>query len=386
MLVLIDVTGLPWAREYYRMFPFEPSRKPEDDIALSVATVQHLEHPTLVDVMRAMDKAATAGEKELMLVAHGNEKGLVMKIAPTIQISAELSSLKWLPVAAEIFDLIDTAGTVAQNRGLLNSWARVAAMFEAQGDESKVDAIAERIAREQLADAKNDVAQACSLIQSRITQLVLKDPNGLVRKLNTTEAGLREASDLARRVRDAAFTRIELRACNIGAGPGIEALRSFFAVARLTAPMTHTFYVAVDAPDNTAKQLAHAAAARDPRRRLFYTADTLIPLHPSPLPRFARPFRDPEDQVILPGSLNFMLNVTRVETPRFTSRARRLNAAAISAWVPRYIHPSARHPGTGAFWVGGLDGPTPAGEPYTLPQDPNYRSLIAAATPAGIER
>jgi hypothetical protein len=385
MLVLIDATGLPWAREYYRMFPFEPSRRPEDDIALSRATVQHLEHPTLVDVMQAMGKAADAGEKELMLVSHGNEKGLVMKISRAIPLSSEVSVLKWLPVAAEIFELIDTSAQLPQNRALLNSWARISALFESQGDESRADTLADRVVREQLSDAGNDVAKACSLIQARITQLVLKDPKGLVRQLKTTEDALREASALALRVRDAAFTRIELRACNIGAGPGIAALRSFFAVARLTAPMVHTFYVAVNAPDNTARQLAHAAARRAPRRRLFFSDPTQVPLEKSRLAPFARPFFDPEEAII-PGSLNFMLSVTRIQTPRYFSEARRLNALAISTWVPKFIHPSARHSGNGALWVGGLDGPTPKREPYTLPQDPNYRSLIAVATPMGVER
>lgn len=385
MLVLIDVTGLPWSRDYYRLFPFEPSRKPEDDIDLARATVTYLEHPTLLDVMRAMAKAADAGEKEVMLVAHGTEKGLVMRISAAIQFSSEVSVLKWLPIAAEAFDLIDSSATTAPNRGLLNAWARVAALLEAQGDETRVEAIADRIAREKLSAAGNDVTQACSLLQSGVTQLVLKDPKGLVKQLKTTEADLREAATLAGKVREAGFTRIELRACNIGAGPGIAALRSFFAAERLMAPVVHTFYVAVNAPDNTKEQLARAAAQVGPRWRKFYSDPTQAPLEKSRLGPFARPFFDPQ-QVIIPGELNFLLSVTRVQTPRYVSEARRLNAAAISKWVTRFIHPAARHSGGGGFSVAGLDGPTPKGEPYTLPRDPNYRSLLAVATAAGVER
>jgi hypothetical protein len=171
MRVLIDVTGIPWARDYYRMFPFEPSRKPEDDMLLAQANLEHLQHPTLVAVMRAMVKAAGEGEKEVLLVAHGNEKGLVMKVAPTIPFSAEVSVVKWLPVAAEAFDLIDTSASMPQNRAMLNAWARVSALFEAQADETKVGAIADRIAGEQLSDAGNDVMKACSLIRDRVTHL-----------------------------------------------------------------------------------------------------------------------------------------------------------------------------------------------------------------------
>ena len=80
-----------------------------------------------------------------------------------------------------------------------------------------------------------------------------------------------------------------------------------------------------------------------------------------------------------------MLSVTRIQTPRYASEARRLNASVILPWVKKYVHSSAVY-GSGPFWVGGLDSPTPNGEPYTLPQDPNYRSLIALATVNGVER
>src|SRR5205085_8864652 len=100
------------------------------------------------------------------------------------------------------------------------------------------------------------------------------------------------------------------------------------------------------------------------------------------------PFFDPPDSIrmFVDGKANFMLSVTRVQTPRYVSQARRLNADAISSWVMRYIHWKARYSGSGPFWAGGLDGPTPRGQPYTLPQDGNYRSLISVATAMGVER
>lgn len=385
MRVLIDVTGLPWAREYYRMFPFEPSRKPEDDMLLAQATTEYIKHPTLTTVMQAMIKAAEKGEKEVLLVAHGNDKGLVMKISGTIPFSAAVSVLKWLPVAAEAFDLIDSSDSLPKNRAFLNAWAHVAAEFEAQADETQVDGIATRIAAEQLSDAGNDVMKAGSLLQSEVTRLILKDPKGLVHMLNTTEKGLREAASLTSQVRDAAFSRIELRSCNIGSGDGIVALRSFFGCTRLMAPVVHTFYVPVNAPDNTSKQLVEFARRAGPRWRKFYTDPAQVPLEKSNLSPFARPFFDPP-QAILPSSLNFMLSVTRIETPKYLSEARRLNGSAVTTWVTKFIHRSAIYSGTGPLWVGGLDGPTPDGQPYTLPQDPNYRSLIAVATAKGVDR
>ncbi len=348
---------------------------------------EDLHHPTLVDVLRAMAKAAAAGENEVMLVAHGNEDGLVMKISPHIPFSAGVSVIKWLPVAADVFELIDAGASTAPNQGLLNAWAHVAAMFEAQGDETAAERITDRIAQDLLTEASNDIQRACTLARTRVTHLVLRDPNGLVHKLKTTERALREVAALTRAVRDASFARIELRACNIGSGPGIAALRSFFTCNRLMAPKVHTFYVQVNAPDNSSKQLAAAAKAAPPGWRIFLSDPQVFPLNP---PRFSnpfvRPFRDPEpeDQAVVPGSVNFMLKITRIETPHYRSEARKLNSSVIQPWVARYIDPSARYTG-GALWVGGLDAPTSRGEPFTLPRDGTYRSLIAVASPAGVD-
>lgn len=174
--------------------------------------------------------------------------------------------------------------------------------------------------------------KACSHLETEVKRLILKDPKGLVHTLRTTEEALREAASLTSQVRDAGFSRIELRSCNIGSGPGIEALRSFFACTRLMAPVVHTFYVPVNAPDNTQKQLEYAAQKAGPRWREFYSDGTLVPLEESRLRPFVRPFFDPP-QGFLPGSLNFMLSVTRIQTPRYLSEARRLNGNAVSGRV-----------------------------------------------------
>lgn len=87
-------------------------------------------------------------------------------------------------------------------------------------------------------------------------------------------------------------------------------------------------------------------------------------------------------QAIIPGSTNFMLKVTPLESPKYESEAKQLDASVIQPWVARYIHPAARYPGSGPFPVGGLDAPKSRNELYTLPQDANYRGLIAVASAA----
>ena len=384
MLVLIDETGLPWAKHYYNMFPFEPSRRREDDIRFTPADMQFLKHPYLIDVLKAMVRAGEKGEKEIMLVAHGNKDGLVMKIAPHIQFSAAVETLDAILIAVEAFDVIDSSANMPKNMAQLTAWARIAARLDAGADEARVQALTTSRVAEELRNANNDVAKACLDFGKRLTDFVLKDPQGLVKRMHTTEHALREVADLTAKVRDVAFSRFELRACNIGDGDGIAALRSFFNATRLMAPKVHTFYVAVNAPDNPAKVLEVFAKSVGPRWREFSSPSFQVPLEKPRMP-YIKPFIDPPMATII-GSVNFMLSVTPIQTPLYMSEARRLNAGAAKEWVTKFIHPSAIYSGRGHLFAAGLDSPTPTHEPYTLPQDPSYRSLIATATVTGVER
>jgi hypothetical protein len=371
MRVLIDETGLPWAVSYYSMFPFEPSRYPKDDMTFTRANIVSLKNPTLVSVMKEMLKST---DKEVMLVSHGNEDGLVMQISHDIPLSSVVSVLKWLPTAADAFDLIDTSSSLPQNNGMLDALAEVEAMLEAQADKVQATALESTIRSRSLSAAGNDVANACA----RVLQDVISNMKRVVKALKTTEKGLREAAGLTKQIRDAQYARIEVRACNIGSGDGIEALRAFFAAKRLMAPTVHTFYVSENAPDTPRDRLEKLAASAGPRWRLFYDGPTGVPLQ--------NLFRGSGQLPIRRGSLNFMLSVTRVQTPRFISDAYRLNGDAVKTWVTNYINPQAVYSGIGTAWVGGLDAPTPDGKPYTLPLDDNYRSLIAVATASDVDR
>ena len=371
MRALIDSTGLPWALSYYSMFPFERSRDPKDDMTFTSANTVALQHPTLVSVMKEMLKST---DKEVMLVSHGNADGLVMKISDDIQLSAVVSVLKWLPTAADAFELIDTSSSVPHNKGMLDVLVSVEAMLEAQADESNAAALEPTIASRALSAANNDVAQACHLV----LQDVISNTKVVVKAMKTTDKGLREAARVTKQIRDAQYSRIEIRACNIGSGDGIVALRSFFGAKRLMAPTVHTFYVPENATDTSQARLDKLAASAGPRWRMFYDGPTGVPLQ--------NVYRGSGQPPVRRGSLNFMLSVTRIQTPRYTSEAYRRDGDAVKTWVTNYIHPQAVYSGMGTAWVGGLDAQTPDGEPYTLPLDDNYRSLIAVATPSGVDR
>ena len=76
---VIDKTGLPEAASYYRMFQHEPGRTSDDDMTVTVDSADELRHITMEAVLDRMQAAAQAGERELLVVAHGEPEGFIMR-------------------------------------------------------------------------------------------------------------------------------------------------------------------------------------------------------------------------------------------------------------------------------------------------------------------
>src|SRR5438874_12825147 len=76
MRAIIDATGLPQAVSYYRMFPREPARSSEDDMTIDrIIPVHHITLEAVLDQMQA-----AKAEREVLIVAHGEEEGLIMQL------------------------------------------------------------------------------------------------------------------------------------------------------------------------------------------------------------------------------------------------------------------------------------------------------------------
>src|SRR5262249_26088830 len=184
------------------------------------------------------------------------------------------------------------------------------ALFNNSADETAVARDSPRFAAEFM--QAGTVDKACAAARDIfIKQAVPK----LLQSLKTNEKALREVVKLTREVRAVQFKRIEVRSCNTGQAPGqgsqndsgLTALRSYFDCERLMAPKVHTFYVAVNAHDTRAAQLADQKDRASGRWRFFFGAPIVLPPPPG-TPRGATPFFDD----VVYGPLYFMLKVTPV--------------------------------------------------------------------------
>jgi hypothetical protein len=370
MRVIVDATGLPWAVSYYKMFPFEPSRLQQDDMRFD--KIVPLENPTFVDVLREMIAAAKDNETDVMFVCHGNPRGLFMSMSAAMKASADESTFKRLELVMKALALIDSTTTGNEGEGVLFAWASLSALLDKDQfnlSDASADARAAFWSSDFLKSAGSNLNKACDIARDRFKDFITQ----FCKAQKMSESDLREIADLTNQVRKASFKRIEVRSCNVGAGPGIAALHSFLRCERLMAPKVHTFYVPVNAPDTQQAQLeARVKRAGKGRWRFFFGDPRSYPFFDGP-------------QAIVPGALNFMLSVTPGKVPKYSSEANRLNASVIQPWVSRYINTAARYADSAPLWVAGLDSPTPKGEPYTLPQDGNYRGLIAVASAAGVQ-
>src|SRR5947208_12550064 len=102
MRAIIDATGLPQAVSYYRMFPREPARSSEDDMTIDrIIPVHHITLEAVLDQMQA-----AKAEREVLIVAHGEARGLIMHLTAKRSVSA----LK------EALDLVSRVGARSEER------------------------------------------------------------------------------------------------------------------------------------------------------------------------------------------------------------------------------------------------------------------------------
>src|SRR5438874_2563703 len=111
MRAIIDATGLPQAVSYYRMFPREPARSSEDDMTIDrIIPVHHITLEAVLDQMQA-----AKAEREVLIVAHGEARGLIMHLTAKRSVSA----LK------EALDLVSRAGAALARPATLARWEHV---------------------------------------------------------------------------------------------------------------------------------------------------------------------------------------------------------------------------------------------------------------------
>ena len=212
--------GLPSAATYYKFFPREPS--PVKEMRLSPGTTAALKKTTLASVLDEMARVDSGGV--VLLVCHGMTSGLLIDIAAGSNASVEAQSMTTLMTLADRDAAADAARkmpqiTDADKEAKANAYV---AILKAAG--------ANIVGKVELAEA---VKAYDAWFAGEAQKWKLKSP------------GLRDLIHKMRAVQAKKLERVELRACNVGAGKKGEmaVMKKFFGCATLLAPLAETFFL-----------------------------------------------------------------------------------------------------------------------------------------------
>ena len=214
-----------------------------------------------------------------------------------------------------------------------------------------------------------------------------------------TNNGLLEASILLRidqklrKIRHSAISEIEIRACNLGANPGaLAALGDILGVLAVSAPKVGMFYARVQPTDPRRPNLFR----RDVRSLRQWaqmppgTGASLFLDGPgggtvAQAPR-RRPgaLRGAETGSAAGGNGGVALRVDILGTDH--DRINTISAAtpdwgAVARFVARNIMSPSRYSGRGPFLIAGMETHDSQGRPFTLPLDPVYKASLVTYLP-----
>jgi hypothetical protein len=214
--------GLPSAPGYYRVFPKEPS--PLGDLSFAPATTTVMAGNTSLDAaLTAMMRAGSGGA--VVLVCHAFKGGLLLPIAPNGgAVFAVVDNLKIVDLVVGAESEVDAIRKAArttddEKKAVLDRWKKLINRLQPN---SITGAFTEREAEKFYAKFVDMVARKLGF-------------NG--------PAPLRQFLARLLAVRRLRLSRVELRACTIGADKNtMEFIRTFLNIEHLTAPTVETFY------------------------------------------------------------------------------------------------------------------------------------------------
>ncbi len=338
MRALIDASAWPEALAHYRMFPFEPSATSGLDI--QIGQIVPLEGINLEKVLDEMNKAGDDDEAEILIVSHGtvadgSTGGLTMPLAGGCGVDAMRDEVRAVTEAAIA---IQEAGSDPLG------WARF---------------IEDPQARRNIQTSATP-EQGPGLFQQWLQARAVS--------LDMTREKLLELAVKRNEVAGRRFGRVEIRACNLGAFPeAMQALREFFDADRLLAPqvtkLCGKLRVHILEDPNQYQDWIQARGAQGsggsfeemegPSGRTFGNAFCLRIQERSP------------------------------ESNTFELEAAALSEQAVQSWVEDYVMHGSDYSGHGTLQIGALwtFGHPGLPQPYVLPGEAEYRSLIGSVSP-----
>ena len=377
MKALVHSTGatMTWALGYYRAFKFEISKNSADDMILDevVDLAAGGAVVTFSNVLDAMLKAAAAGYTELMIVAHGSPKGLIMPMGPGLH-SADKDNLPAMSEMARVVLERDRIRQITDAKQQLAEWTKL--LGRVAGSALPGGATWGPMTQTDLAGVKSaaDAEQWLNTISPTVNGHAILQDAAAMRLLT-----------LRNQVAALKLKRVEVRACNLGRDPdGMKALREFLAVDRVLAPMVKTFYAHV-----TPTLILND---RDYIHWLKRNAPWLLSGRPEPLG--TRTYVGDDLFLNITDKDATPLAVLKLVQPDFQTCVGVAGKAGNYAMIQLLVRNNLDVKNTagyhaGSFFVGGLDPvagtsaalPPPAsanGKAFLLASEPEYRDVIVS--------
>jgi hypothetical protein len=195
-----------------------------------------------------------------------------------------------------------------------------------------------------------------------------------------------------RQFRNSGVAEVEIRACNLGANRGaLAALGDILDILAISAPKVGMFYAGVNpAPRNNF--FRSVRTLRQFTRRPPGTGASLFLDGPGDAPvvpnsrRRPGPVRHGETGrgagVESGGGLALRVSILGENHDHIiTNSAAAPDWGAVSRFVARNIMSPSRYSGNGAFSIAGMETRDSQGRPFTLPLDPNYKASLVTYLP-----
>ena len=356
MRAIIDATGLPEAVSYYRMFPREPARDAGGDMTIDrLIPLRHISMDAVLDQM-----IAAQTEREVLIVAHGEPKGLIMPLTPGHAHGRPASS-----AIQECLDLVSLVGAALARRAAIRAQpaADQVASWAALVDELQPGGVR----------AALPVHEA----ETWFGRWLADKGGGGLRGLNLGGApALERLVGKMNAVRQARFERVEVRACKLSA-EYLESLCRFLGAERVCGPSVGTFYVwvrpFVARPATLTRwERVFGGPAQSPvyRRGPGPTAqhyDVYVPGR-----------RNRLDGLIVPDAFNIRVWETSSRPHKYASQAAAGSWPHVKAWVDEYIMPLSKYQ-RGSFVLAGMWTFGRGARPFAAPLDPEYREVLACS-------
>jgi hypothetical protein len=218
-----------------------------------------------------------------------------------------------------------------------------------------------------------------------------------VRDLQTSDGVLRAGILLRldhklRQFRNSGIAEVEIRACNLGANrAALAALGDILDILAISAPKVGMFYARVNpAPRNNF--FRSVRTLRQWTRRPPGTGASLFLDGPGDVPvvpnsrRRPGPVRHGETGrgagVESGGGLALRVSILGENHDHIiTDSAAAPDWGAVSRFVARNIMSPSRYSGNGPFFIAGMETRDSQGRPFTLPLDPNYKASLVTYLP-----